>query len=39
MDRTDSTEPSPPLVALGDQDAAVCADGYCAVPEPGEAGE
>jgi hypothetical protein len=36
MDRTDATAPSPPLIALGDQDAAVCADGVCAVPAPEE---
>jgi hypothetical protein len=32
MDRTDASLPSPPLIALGDQDAAVCADGVCKVP-------
>jgi hypothetical protein len=36
MNRTDLTEPSPPLIALGDADAAVCADGSCDVPAPEE---
>jgi predicted DsbA family dithiol-disulfide isomerase len=27
MNRTDASEPSAPLIALGDQDVAVCADG------------
>jgi len=26
MNRTDASEPSAPLIALGDQDAAACAD-------------
>ena len=34
MNRTDASEPSVPLIALGDQDAAVCADGFCEVPPP-----
>jgi hypothetical protein len=32
MNGTDASEPSAPLIALGDQDAAVCADGVCHVP-------
>ena len=28
------TTTSPPLLALGDEDAALCADGFCAVPAP-----
>jgi hypothetical protein len=32
MDRTDLTEPSPPLLALGGVDADKCADGFCEVP-------
>ena len=44
MDRTDVTEPSSPLLALGEADVAVCTDGFCAVPpapaeKPGESGE
>jgi hypothetical protein len=31
-DRTDLTEPSPPLLVLGEADAAVCTDGFCEVP-------
>jgi hypothetical protein len=31
-DRTDLTEPSPPLLVLGEADAAVCRDGFCEVP-------
>ena len=31
MDET-STTAMTPLLALGDADAAVCADGFCAVP-------
>jgi hypothetical protein len=31
-DRTDLTEPSPPLLALGEADADKCADGFCEVP-------
>jgi hypothetical protein len=34
MNRTDATQPPAPLIALGDQDAAVCADGVCDVPAP-----
>ena len=34
MNRTDASEPSVPLIALGDQDAADCADGFCEVPPP-----
>jgi hypothetical protein len=34
MNRTDASEPFAPLIALGDQDAAVCADGVCEVPAP-----
>ena len=34
MNRTDASEPFVPLIALGDQDAAVCADGFCEVPAP-----
>jgi len=39
MNRTDASEPSGPLIALGDQDAAAdadgfCADGFCEVPAP-----
>ena len=29
MNRTDASEPSVPLIALGDQDAAAYADGFC----------
>ncbi|HET9973147.1 MAG TPA: hypothetical protein VFQ68_33290 [Streptosporangiaceae bacterium] len=32
MDRTGDITTSPPLLALGDADAARCADGFCAVP-------
>ena len=32
MNRTDAIEPSAPLITLGDQDAAACADGVCQVP-------
>lgn len=32
MNRTDASEPSAPLIALGDQDGAACADGVCHVP-------
>jgi hypothetical protein len=31
MDQTGDITPSPPLLALGDADAALCADGFCAV--------
>jgi hypothetical protein len=31
-DRTDLTEPSPPLLALGEANAEKCADGFCEVP-------
>jgi hypothetical protein len=34
MDRTGDITTSPPLLALGDADAALCADGFCAVPAP-----
>ena len=34
MNRTDASEPSAPLIALGDQDAAACADGVCDEPAP-----
>jgi hypothetical protein len=34
MDRTGGITTSPPLLALGDADAALCADGFCAVPAP-----
>jgi len=39
MNRTDASEPSVPLIALDDQDAAAyadgfCADGFCQVPAP-----
>jgi hypothetical protein len=34
MNRTDASEPPAPLIALGDQDAAACADGICDVPAP-----
>ena len=39
MNRTDASEPSVPLIALGDQDAAAyadgfCVDGFCEVPAP-----
>jgi hypothetical protein len=43
MDGMNVTEPSAPLFALGEADAAVCADGFCTVPapsrEPEESGE
>jgi hypothetical protein len=43
MDRTDVTEPrlfpAAPLLALGEADAAVCADGFCAVPAPDKGSE
>ena len=32
-DRTDLTEPSPPLLELGEADAAVCSDGFCEAPD------
>jgi hypothetical protein len=38
MDQTGDIEPSPPLLVLGDADAARCADGFCQVPAP-EKGE
>ena len=31
MNRTDASEPSAPLIVLGDQDAAACANGVCHV--------
>jgi hypothetical protein len=34
MDQTGDFNPSPPLLVLGDADAAVCADGFCQVPVP-----
>ena len=39
MNRTDASEPSVPLIALGDQDAVgyadgFCVDGFCEVPAP-----
>jgi len=39
MNRTDLTEPSPPLLSLGDADAPACTDGFCPVPVAPEAGE
>jgi hypothetical protein len=39
MDQTGDITTSPPLLALGDADAALCADGFCAVPAPAEAKE
>jgi hypothetical protein len=32
MDQTGDITPIAPLLALGDADAALCADGFCAVP-------
>jgi hypothetical protein len=37
MDQTGDTTPPQPLLVLGDTDAAVCADGFCAVPAPEQA--
>jgi hypothetical protein len=37
MDRTGDITPSPPLLALGEEDAALCADGFCEVPATGKA--
>jgi hypothetical protein len=34
MDQTGDTTPPPALLVLGDEDAAVCADGFCEVPAP-----
>ena len=34
MDQTGDITTPPPLLALGDTDAALCADGFCAVPAP-----
>ena len=33
-DRRTRTDACPPLLALGEADAAVCGDGSCAVPPP-----
>jgi hypothetical protein len=34
MDQTGDTTPPPALLVLGDEDAAVCADGFCELPAP-----
>jgi len=34
MEQTGNVPAPPPLLSLGEDDAAVCADGFCQVPAP-----